>query len=101
MKIGWYFNVGRKEFFVESNQQNKTRKFAEKILETMKVPVTDGNISFLLYSLIKANLEIKHCPACPDLGVEEHDYYNIFGKNFSGYGSENINDGMTVILTVN
>ena len=30
MKIGWYFNVGRKEFFVESNQQNKTRKFAEK-----------------------------------------------------------------------
>lgn len=67
----------------------------------MKEPVTDGNISFLLYSLIKANLEIKHCPACPELGVEEHDYYNIFGKNFCGCGSSDVNDGMTVILTVN
>lgn len=97
MKKGWYFNVGRKEYFVESNQQNKTKKFAEKILKAMKAPVTDGNISYLQYSLIKANLEIKHCPACPDFGVEEHDYYNIFGKNFSGFGS----DGMTIILTVN
>ena len=41
MKKGWYFNVGRKEYFVESNQQNKTKKFAEKILEAMKEPVTD------------------------------------------------------------
>lgn len=100
MKKGWYFNVGRKEYFVESNQQNKTKKFAEKILEAMKAPVTDGNISYLQYSLIKANLEIKHCPACPDFGVKEHDYYNIFGKNFSGFGSDDINDGMTIILTV-
>lgn len=101
MKTGWYFNVGRKEFFVESNQKNKTKKFAEKILDAMKAPVTDGNISFLLYSLVKANLEIKHCPACPEFGVEEHDYYNIFGKNFCGFGSSDVNDGMTVILTVN
>lgn len=101
MKTGWYFNVGRKEFFVESNQKNKTKKFAEKILDAMKVPVTDGNISFLLYSLVKANLEIKHCPACPEFGMEEHDYYNIFGKNFCGLGSSDVNDGMTVILTVN
>ena len=101
MKTGWYFNIGRKEFFVESSQQNKTKKFAEKILEAMKAPVTDGSISFLLCSLIKANLEIKHSPASPDLGVEEHDSYNIFGKNFNGSGSENVNDGMTVILIVN
>lgn len=30
---------------------------------------------------MKANLEIKHCKNFPD-------YYNIFGENFSGYGSK-------------
>lgn len=30
MKTGWYFNIGRKEFFVESNQQNKTKNLRKK-----------------------------------------------------------------------
>ena len=99
MKTGWYFNIGRKEYFVESTQQNKTKKFAEKILLAMGAEISSANIDYILYSLIKANLEIKHCPACPDLDVEEFDYYNIFGKNFSGYGTK-VNDGLTTILQV-
>lgn len=100
MKTGWYFNVGRKEYFVETMQQNKTRAFLEKVLVAGNWEVSDGNIGFLRQNMIKANLEIKHCPACPDLNVKAHDYYNIFGKNFSGYGSEDITDGKTIILKV-
>ena len=100
MKTGWYFNVGRREFFVETERQNKTRTFAEKILDAMKEDVSEGKINYILHHLIKAQLEIKHCPAIPDMGIKPHDYYNIFGKNFSGYGSEDVNDGMTVILQV-
>lgn len=100
MKTGWYFNVGKKEYFVETTQQNKTKKFAEKILQAMQAEISEGNVQYILHNLIKANLEIKHCPACPDMGIEARDYYNIFGKNFSGYGSEDVNDGKTTILQV-
>ena len=100
MKTGWYFNVGRKEIFVESDQKNKTCKFAEKILTALDYPTNSGNIDFVLHQLIKANLEVKHCPANPTFGVVEHDYYNIFGKNFSGYDSEDVNDGRTIIIKV-
>mgnify|MGYP001060235471 CR=1 FL=1 len=91
-KKGWYFNVGQKEYFVETNQQNKTKKFAEKILQEIKAEISEGNIQYILYSLMKANLEIKHCKNFPD-------YYNIFGENFSGYGS-NVDDGKTIILKI-
>lgn len=91
---GWYFNIGVKEYFIESNRQNKTRNFIEKILDVIKAPITDANISFIQSRLLKANMEIKHCLACADLGVKEHDYYNIYGDNFSSYGSGDINDGL-------
>ena len=100
MKQGWYFNIGAKEYFIESNRQNKTRNFICKILDTIKAPITDANISFIQNRLLKANMEIKHCSACADLGVKEHDYYNIYGDNFSGYGSDDINDGFTIILKI-
>lgn len=99
MKNGWYFNIGRKEYFVETERQNKTRTFAEKILDAIGAEKSDGNIKYILYSLIKAHLEIKHCPDIPDMGIKAHDYYNIFGKNFSGYGSD-VEDGKTVILQI-
>ena len=41
MKTGWYFNVGQKEYFVETTQQNKTKKFAEKILQAMKAEISE------------------------------------------------------------
>lgn len=66
----------------------------------MSVPITDSNISFIQNRMFKAKLEIKHCPACIEMGVKEHDYYNIFGDNFSGYGSEDVNDGLTTILSI-
>ena len=100
MKTGWYFNIGVKEYFIESNQQNKTRKFIEKILSAMKVPITDLNISFIQNRMVKAKLKIKYCPACVELGIKDHYYYSIFGDNFSGCGSEDINDGFTIILKI-
>lgn len=97
MKKGFYFALWGYEFFVETEQKNKTNKLVEKIINAInqntKIPkvieITEGNISYILYLLTRANLEVKHCSRC--------SYYNIFGNNFSGYGS-NVEDGKTIII---
>ena len=99
MKTGWYFNIGQHEFFIETAQKNKTRKFIEKILEAINQPVTDNNVKYISYYLIKANLEIKTIEHDTEFYKAGTQYYNIFGKNFSGYGSF-VNDGKTTILII-
>ena len=100
-KTGWYFNIGSKEFFCETKRQYKTKGFLKEILRFLKLPVTDGNIKWLYPNLLKANLEIKWCPDVPDLDIAGHYYYNIFGDNFGGYGSDNIDDGKTIVFQIN
>lgn len=95
---GWYFNLGRKEIFIYTNRTHKTQTFLSKILQKLELPDNPDTRKELSYYLIKANMEIKHCPET-EFGPA-HDYYNIFGKNFSGYGSEDINDGKTIIINM-
>ena len=104
MKKGFYFRAGRKEIFVETNAKNKTQALATRIFKALiphgySIPDNPSTRKELLYYLTPAYLEVKHCPACPDLDVKAHDYYNIFGKNFAGYGSEDVNDGKTIIIS--
>lgn len=105
MKKGFYFQLGRKEIFVETSAQRKTQALASKIFKALiphgySIPDNPSTRKELHYYMQPATLEIRHCNGCPDLNVKPHDYYHISGKNFSGYGSENVNDGNTIIITV-
>ena len=97
---GWYFPLGRNEVFVISNRIKKTDSFLSMILKKLEFPDNPDVRSELKYYLLPANLEMKFCPANPDLNTQDKYYYNIFGKNFSGYGSDDISDGRTVIIEI-
>ena len=99
---GFYFNIGRKEFFVKTDYKNKTQVLAKKILRKLLLPENPDTIKELLYYIIPANCQIKHLEANSERMVspEGKYYYNIFGKNFSGYGSEDINDGKTIVFEI-
>lgn len=99
-KKGFYFNLGRKEVFVESGRTKKTKKLLSDILRALQLPDNPNTRRELDYWMSPAHLEIKHCPACPALGVPAHDYYNIYGRGFYGYGSDDVNDGNTIIIKV-
>lgn len=98
MKTGFYFRLGKKEVFVVTNRKNVTEKLLSTILRKLLLPDNPDIRRELRYYIVPANLEIKHCPANAEMNVKEHDYYNIWGKNFSGYGSEDVNDGNTIIV---
>lgn len=100
IKHGWYFNFKGIEYFVETKYKTKSQQLIEGIIRQIKTTNDLEMYKYLKQNLIQASLEVKHCPAIPDMNVKEHDYYNIFGSNFSGYGSEDINDGKTIILSV-
>lgn len=96
---GYYFNVGKHEFFIETKRKRLTDIFIADVMKNAHLaPVTMETIKQLRYEMLPAFCEIKHCPAVPELGVKEHDYYNIYGKNFGGYGSADITDGYTHII---
>lgn len=105
MKKGFYFQLGRKEIFVETSAQRKTQALASKIFKALiphgySIPDNPSTRKELHYYMQPATLEIKHCPAVPDMDMKAHDYYNISGKNFSGMGSNDINDGKTIVIHV-
>ena len=94
---GWYFSVGRREFFVITDQKKKTDKLATKVLKDLKVPVNADTIADIRYRMMAAKCELKSAKALPGLGGEPYYYYNIFGTGFSGYGT-NVNDGYTTLI---
>lgn len=97
---GFYFNLGRKEVFVESTRTRKTEKLLSDILRALQLPDNPGTRKELNYWLSPACLEVKHCPASEEFGTPEHDYYNIYGRGFYGYGSDDVNDGNTIIIKI-
>ena len=97
---GWYFQLGRKEVFCVSNKVHKTTTLLSDILKKLNIPDNLGTRAELKYYLMPANLEIKFCPAIAEFNTPDHYYYNIFGKNFSGFGSEDINDGKTIVINL-
>lgn len=97
---GWYFPLGKKEIFVVSGQKKKTQNFLSKILQSMLLPDNPDTRKELAYYIRPATLEMKFLAGCHTgpLQWDDRCYYNIFGKGFSGYGSEDVTDGKTIII---
>lgn len=90
---GFYLNIGRKEYFITTNRTNKTQSLASAILRKLLLPDNPDTRAEVLYWITKASCEIKTTKT----GLS---YFNIFGDNFAGYGSDDINDGNTVIIEI-
>jgi hypothetical protein len=105
---GFYFNAGRTEFFVKTEQKNVTVNFIRKILSAINEdPNNEKAVKYIKYHLMKANCQIKSFvpskEVCKTYGYKENEriyYYSIFGKDFGGYGSDNIDDGRTIVIEV-
>lgn len=91
-KKGFYFWVGKHEYFIETAQQNITQRFCEKILHKLNQKVCPSNVVCLRRLLRKAYLEEKQTS-------DGKIYYNIYGDGFGGYGTDPY-DGLTTILQI-
>lgn len=93
---GFTFWLSGIDFFVVTEQKNRTKHFAAAVIAAMNqagfcVRDTDGARAELCYRLRPATLELKE---------NKHGaYYDIHGDGFGGGGS-NVGDGKTVILSV-
>jgi hypothetical protein len=96
MMYGFTFLFRNKDYFVVTEQKNKTNKLAEKVLPLIGCSATDGNIQALLFRLTKAQCEIK---TCENSDRKVNKYYEISGENFAGRGSW-VDDGATVIINL-
>lgn len=92
---GFYFFGAKRDFFVETDQQVKSRKLARKIAEAICFEVNDYTIETIFKRLQKA--------WCKDTCFTNSEGkqicgYEIYGDNFAGYGSVDKNDGKTTII---
>ena len=95
IREGFYFFGTNHDFFVETDQQVKSRKLARKIAEAISFKVNDYTIETIFSRLQKA--------WCKDTCFTNQEGkqicgYELYGKNFAGYGSVDKNDGRTVII---
>lgn len=99
---GFYFNIGKFEFFVKTDYKRKTKTLASKILKKINLPENPSTIKEIQYYLVPANCEVKFCKGKHDgpLQWDSFYYFSIYGKNFSGHGSDNINDGKTIVFEI-
>jgi len=119
MKTGYYMNIGKNEFFFVTDQKQLTAKLLDKMLlafgDTLPndskvkeaIQTASGREmlrSDLKWRLVNAIYELKTITYNGDIDfpdVKKGDtitYEDIHGKNFSGYGSDNINDHQTKLI---
>ena len=103
MLSGYYLYTWNKEYFFVTDYERKTNKLFERIIKSLNVPLNDENIAYLKHNLLNAKCEIKEVVYPEDFGENKagskRKYYNIYGKNFSGYGSF-LDDGKTIIINL-
>lgn len=90
---GFYLKVARKEYFIKTARSNKTNALASAILKELLLPDNPDTRAEIMYWIMKASCQIKTTKS-------GHRYYNIFGDNFGGYGSDDITDGNTIIIEI-
>ena len=95
IREGFYFFGAKRDFFVETDQQVKSRKLARKIAEAVSFEVNDYTIETIFRRLQKA-----HCKDTCFTNKEGKQIcgYEIWGARFSGYGSVDKTDGKTTII---
>ena len=80
-----------KDYFFISVMKNKTASLCCQILKILGHDLSGTNQLLISDILRPANCEIRKT-------ASGRYFYNIWGKNFGGYGSDNIEDGKTVII---
>ena len=103
MLSGYYLYLWNKEYFFVTDYERKTNKLIEKIIKSLNVSLMECNKIHLKDNLLKAKCEIKEVVYPEDFGENKagskRKYYNIYGKNFSGFGSF-VDDGQTIIINL-
>ena len=97
IREGFYFFGAKRDFFVETAQQVKSRKLARKIAEAICFEADDYTIENIFRRLQKA--------WCKDTCFTNSEGkqicgYEIYGENFAGYGSVDKTDGKTIIIKI-
>lgn len=95
IRKGFYFFGANHDFFVETDQQIKSRKLAHQIAKAISFEVNDYTIETIFQRFQKA-----HCKDTCFTNKEGKEIcgYEIWGENFAGYGSIDKNDGKTTII---
>ena len=95
IREGFYFFGAKRDFFVETTQQVKSRKLAHKIAEAVSFEVNNYTIETIFRRLQKAWCK----DTCFTNKEGKQIYgYEIYGENFAGCGSVDKNDGKTTII---
>ena len=89
---GFYFNIGKKEFFCKTAYKNKSNLLAGKILDKLEIANNPDTRKELLYWIVKAFCEVKT--------AGNFQYFNIYGKNFSGSGPDNADSENIVVFEI-
>ena len=90
---GFYLPAGStKEYFFVTERKNKTTALASAVLTALQLPDAARLQSEILYFLQPARCSVKK--------ARGKFYFDISGDNFGGYGSDDITDGKTVIITL-
>lgn len=91
--VGFYiFIYNGLEVFIETQQKNKTRAFAKKVIAELKMDETEKLIQLFLWRLEQAVCEIREMR-------DGRQYYDIHGRNFGGCGTF-VDDGHTKIIKI-
>ena len=95
IREGFYFFGAKRDFFVETDQQVKSRKLARKIAEAICFEADDYTIETIFRRLQKA-----HCKDTCFTNSEGKEIYGyeIYGENFAGYGRIDKTDGKNTII---
>lgn len=98
---GYYLYLGGYEYFFKTERTKLTNKLINDILLHLKASLTQENIDYIRHNVLKAELEIKELKYPEDMdGFKKgqiRKYYNIYGKNFCGFGSF-LDDGKTKLI---
>lgn len=92
MKTGITFWVGQKDYFVITDQKNRTIPFAIRVLKNLGIPPTNQNAKELVRRMQKATLEKR------ETGSGKL-FYTIHGDGFCCLNP--VEDNCTVILALN
>ena len=88
---GFYLQAGStKEYFFVTERKNKTAGLASAVLAALQLPDVARLQAEIIYYLRPACCRVKK--------AGKKYYFDISGDNFGGYGSDDINDGKTVII---
>lgn len=100
---GFYLYLGGYEYFFKTERIKLTSKLIDDILLNLNCSLIQENRDYIRHNVLKAELEIKELKYPEDMDGfkkgQTRKYYNIYGKNFGGFGSF-LDDGKTKLIVL-